>query len=345
MKLDATVRGIPLEEVADWSRRCEALGFDGLFSTETNNDPFLPPTLAAATTSNVELGTGVALAFPRSPMQVAYTGWDLQGLTRGRFVLGLGSQVRAHIERRFSAPWDRPARRMADFALAVRAIWKAWADETPLSYEGDFYRHTLMPPDFRPRTHDHRVPPILLAGVRPRMIEVAGEVADGLLVHPLQTPRYLRETVLPAIERGLEASGRRRDTFQLSVCLFTASTEAETDAIRRRIAFYASTPGYRHVLEPDGWGDLCERLHQLSRTGGWDEMPALVPDELLDSVCVRAADGAGVAEGIARRYAAVADRINLHAGRRSDPEGWTDLAAALPDAVAAVDQTGRDVRL
>lgn len=344
MKLDATLRGIPLEEVGSWSRRCEGLGFDGLFSTETNNDPFLPLALAGAATSRVELGTGVALALPRSPMQVAYTGWDLQGLTGGRFVLGLGTQVRAHIERRFGAQWDRPARRIADFALAVRAIWEAWASEAPLSYEGDFYRHTLMPPDFRPRAHDHGVPPILLAGVRPRMIEIAGEVADGLLVHPLQTPRYIRETVLPAIERGLQTSGRSRDAFQLSVCLFTASTEEETEAIRRRVAFYASTPGYRHVLEPDGWGELCEKLHHLSRSGGWDEMPALVPDELLDSVCVRAADGTGVAAGIADRYAGIADRVNLHAGRRADPEQWTDLAAALPGAVRAADQAGGDAR-
>jgi probable F420-dependent oxidoreductase len=337
LKLDATLRGIAPEEVVSWAQRCEALGFDGLFSTETNNDPFLPLALAAGGTERVELGTGVALAFPRSPMQVAYTGWDLQGLTRGRFVLGLGSQVRAHVERRFSAPWDRPGPRMRDFARAVRAIWTAWADGTPLDYQGEFYRHTLMPPDFRPRPHDRGVPPIMLAGVRPRMIEIAGEVADGLLVHPLQTPRYLRDTVLGAIERGLERSGRSRSAFELSVCLFTATTDEETEAVRRRIAFYASTPGYRHVLEPDGWGELCERLHRLSRTGGWDAMPGLVPDELLDSVCVRGVDGAAVAAGIARRYAGLADRVNLHVGRRADPGRWAGLAAALPDAVGAAE--------
>lgn len=330
MKLDVTLRGIPLEEVASWSRECEELGFDGVFSTETNNDPFLPLTLAAEATTRVELGTGIAIALPRSPMQVAYTGWDLQGLSGGRFVLGLGSQVRAHIERRFSAEWDKPARRIADFTLAVRAIWRAWADDTPLSYEGDFYTHTLMPPDFRPRKHDHGIPPIMVAGVRPKMIEIGGEVADGLLVHPLQTPRYLRETVLPAVERGLETSERRRDDFQVSVCLFTSSSEEETEAVRRRIAFYASTPGYRHVLEPDGWGDLCEELHQLSRTGGWDEMAALVPDELLDSVCVRAETGAGVAAEVARRYSGIADRINLHAGKLAETGRWTELAAAFP---------------
>ena len=262
-------------------------------------------------------------------MPVAYTGWDLQGLSGGRFVLGLGSQVRAHVERRFSAQWDKPARRIADFTLAVKAIWTAWADDTPLSYEGDFYTHTLMPPDFRPREHDYGVPPIIMAGVRPKMIEIVGEVADGLLVHPLQTPQYLRDTVLPAIERGLETSQRSREDYQVSVCLFTSSSEEETETVRRRIAFYASTPGYRHVLEPDGWGDLCEQLHQLSRTGGWDEMAALIPDELLDSVCVRAENGAGVAAEIARRYSGIADRINLHAGKLADTERWTELAAAF----------------
>jgi probable F420-dependent oxidoreductase len=344
LKLDATLRGIAPEEVASWAQRCEALGFAGLFSTETNNDPFLPLVLAAGATGRVELGTGVALAFPRSPMQVAYTGWDLQGLTQGRFVLGLGTQVRAHVERRFSAPWDRPAARMADFARAVRAIWTAWSDGTPLDYQGDFYRHTLMPPDFRPRPHSHGIPPILLAGVRPRMIEIAGEVADGLLVHPLQTPRFVRDSVLPAIERGLERSGRGRDAFELSVCLFTATSDEESEDVRRRIAFYASTPGYRHVLEPDGWGELCERLHQLSRTGGWDEMPGLVPDELLDAVCVRAADGAAVAAAIAQRYDGLAGRVNLHVGRRADPERWAELAAALPDAVGAADAAATAAR-
>lgn len=337
LKLDATLRGIPLGEVAAWAAHCERLGFDGLCATETNNDPFLPLALAADATSRVALGTGVALAFPRSPMQVAYTGWDLQGLSGGRFVLGLGSQVRAHVERRFGATWSQPARRMRDFALAVRAIWTAWADGTPLDYVGEFYRHTLMPPDFRPRPHAHMVPPIVLAGVRPRMIEVAGEVADGLLIHPFQTPDYVRETVLPSVKHGLEIGGRPPGDVELSVCVFTATDEEESEAARRRIAFYGSTLAYRHVLELHGWGELFERLHALSRSGGWDEMPALVGDEVLDTLVVRGEDGAAVAAELVRRYGDLASRVNLHVGRRADPERWAGLASALPAAGARRD--------
>lgn len=327
MKLDATLRGIEPEQVADFAVRCEQAGLQRLLSTETNNDPFLALILAAAATTEIELGTGVALALPRNPMQLAYTGWDLQGLARGRFVLGLGSQVRAHIERRFGAPWDGPARRIREFVAATRAIWTAWAEGSPLRYEGELYRHTLMPPDFRPVAHGQPVPPIVLAGVRPRMIELAGEIADGLLVHPLQTPDYLRETVLPAIEGGLKTSGRERCALELSVCLFTACTDRESEAVRRRVAFYASTPGYRHVLEPHGWGELCEELHRLSRSGDWQKMPSLIPDELLDLVAVRAPNAAGIAAEISHRYSGLADRINLHAGERSDLDAWTDLAA------------------
>ena len=329
LKLDATARGIPLEEVAGWAARCEELGLHGLYSTETGNDPFLPLALAAGATSRVELGTGVALAFPRSPMQVAYTGWDLQGLSGGRFVLGLGSQVRAHVERRFGATWSHPARRMRDFVLAVRAIWSAWAEGSPLAYEGEFYRHTLMPPDFRPRPHGHRIAPIVLAGVRARMIEVAGEVADGLLIHPFQTPDYIRETVLPSVERGLEQGGREPGDVELSACVFTATTEEESEAARRRIAFYGSTPGYRHVFELHGWGGLFERLHGLSRSGGWEEMPGLISDEVLDTFAVRGAGGEQVAAELARRYGGLVSRVNLHAGLRADPERWAELAAAL----------------
>ncbi len=328
LKLDATLRGIPLEETAAWAARCEELGFDGLFSTETNNDPFLPLALVAGATSRVTLGTGVALAFPRSPMQVAHTGWDLQGLSGGRFVLGLGSQVRAHVERRFSATWSQPARRMRDFVLAVRAIWTAWRDRAPLAYAGEFYEHTLMPPDFRPRPHAHALPPIVLAGVRPRMIEVAGEVADGLLVHPLQSPHYIRETVLPSVRRGLEIGERRPDEIELSVCVFTATTPEESEAARRRIAFYGSTPAYRQVLEMHGWGELFERLHALSRSGSWDEMPALVSDEVLDTFAVRGADGAAVAGELERRYGDLVSRVNLHVGDTADPERWAGLAGA-----------------
>lgn len=347
MRLDATLRGIAPEQVADFASTCEQAGFDRLLSTETNNDPFLALVLAATVTTRIELGTGVALALPRNPMQLAYTGWDLQRLTGGRFVLGLGSQVRAHIERRFGTQWEGPARRIRDFVLAMRSIWSSWAEGTSLHYEGEFYRHTLMPPDFRPAPHGHRVPPIILAGVQTRMIELAGEVADGLIVHPLHTPRFLREAVLPALERGLQRSGRDGQRLELTVCLLTACSEEESEAVRRRIAFYASTPGYREVLKAHGWSELCDELHRLSRSGGWDRMSALVPDELLDIVAVRAADAAGLASEITRRYTGLAGRVNLHAGARSDLQAWAELATALrarerqscPEVSPPTDQT------
>jgi probable F420-dependent oxidoreductase len=329
MRVYATTRGVPLPEAAGWACRCEDAGFDGAFSTETNNDPFLPLALAAPSTQRLRLGTGVALAFPRTPMEVAYTAWDLQALSGGRFMLGLGSQVRAHVERRFGVPWSRPAARMREFVLALRAIWTAWADGAPLSFEGEFYRHTLMPPGFRPTPQPHGAPPILLAGVRSRMVEVAGEVADGLIVHPLQSERFLRERVLPALERGAERGGRARQDLEVSLALFVATSEQESEEVRRRIAFYASTPGYREVLDLHGWGDLFEELHALSRTGGWDRMAALVPDEVLDTFAVRGHDAAAVANEITRRYGTLVDAVNLHAPERSDLDRWEGIPAAL----------------
>ncbi len=329
MIIDATLRGIPLREVPAWSRRCEELGFGGLFATETNNDPFLPAALAAEHTSRVQVGTGIAIAFPRSPMQVAYTAWDLQGLARGRFVLGLGTQVRAHVERRFSATWSRPADRMREYVAALGAIWSAWEDGTKLDFRGDFYQHTLMPPAFHAARHQHGRPPVFLAGVRPGMLEVAGEVADGLLIHPFHTQEYLRDTLAPALGRGLAKAGRGRDAVQLSLSLFAAVTPQETEEVRRRIAFYASTPAYRQVLEARGWGELFTELHELSRTGGWERMPALVTDEVLDAVAVRGTSADEVAKEALRRYGALVDRINLHAGEHSDPARWSAVVAAF----------------
>jgi probable F420-dependent oxidoreductase len=329
LRLDATIRGVALGDVAEWAHRCETMQFDGVFATETNNDPFITLTLAATRTSRLRLGTGIAIAPPRSPMHLAYTGWEMQDLAGGRFILGLGSQIRAHVERRFSASWERPAERMREMILALRAIWDAWRTGEQLRFEGAIYRHTLMPPAFRPRPHLHPPPPIFLAGVRERMIRVAGEVSDGLLVHPLQSPRYLRETVVPALERGLESAGRRREDVPISVAVLVATSEAETEEIRRRIAFYGSTPAYHGVLLAHGWQTLGTRLHELSRSGGWAEMTALVDDEVLDTFAVRAPDGVAAAAEIHRRYDGVADRVNLHAAEVSDLRRWSGLAEAM----------------
>ena len=214
-------------------------------------------------------------------MDVAYTAWDLQALSDGRFALGLGSQVRAHIERRYGAVWSSPAARMREYVLALRAIWDAWESGGELDFRGEFYSHTLMPPNFRPAPAGQPRPPVLLAGVRERMTEVAGEVADGFLGHAFCTAEVLREVTLPALERGLERGGRARGDLEITASVFVATSDEEWEACRRRVAFYGSTPGYRHVLDHHGLGTLFETLYEKSKSGAWVEMPALVDDDVL----------------------------------------------------------------
>lgn len=334
MKLDVSMRGPALADVPAWARRAEHLGVDGIFTTETNHDPFLPLALAAEHTDRVELGTGIALAFPRSPMTLAYQAWDLHDLARGRFVLGLGAQVRAHVVRRFSAQYEHPARRMRELCTAVRAIWEAWATGGDLDVRGEFYTHTLMPPAFRPGPARYGLPRLWLAGVKEGMVEVAGEVADGLLVHPLQTERYLRDTLAPALQRGLQRAGRRREDLEVSVALFAVGSDGEREDVRRRIAFYGSTPAYRHVLEAHGWEQLGAQLHELSRTGGWDRMAALVPDEVVETVAVCGSTPDEIVARVHERYRGIADRVNLHAGDRVDLDAWAPLIGAFAAARA-----------
>lgn len=331
MELDATVRGFDLAHVAAWARRCEELGVGRLWTTETNHDPFFPLVLAAGATEHVGLATGVAIALPRSPMHLAYSAWDLQALSAGRFVLGVGSQIKPHIRHRFSSVWDKPVSRMRELVLAVKAIHTAWQEDAPLEFRGDFYRHTLMPPAFRPeRGGPWGPPPVVMAAYRAPMLEAAGEVADGVIVHPLNSVRYVTGTVLPAVGRGLARSGRRREDFELTLCLFTAQTEEEVEEVRRRISFYASTPTYRDTLTAEGLDDVAAELHRLSTTGGWDAMPSLITDEILDLFAVRGSGGAEVAAEIHRRYGGLVERINLHAGERAEPERWAEIASAFP---------------
>lgn len=328
--IDVTIRGVPLSEAGDWAARAEALGVDGVVATETNNDPFLPLTLAAGTTSRVQLGTGIAVAFPRSVMQTAYTSWDLQALTDGRFVLGLGTQVSAHVRRRYGAVWSQPAARMREYALALRAIWDAWETGEPLDFRGEFSTHTLMPPAFRPRPQPHGAPPIWLAAVRERMLEVAGEVADGVLVHPLQTEEYVRQVIRPALDRGADKAGRPAGSCAIAVAQLVAPDEQQREAGRRRVAFYASTPGYRGVLDLHGWGALGERLHGMSLDGAWDRMAAEVPDEMLDAI-VLSGEPAAIAAAARARTDGLVERINVSAPEREDLDAVADVVSALVD--------------
>ena len=329
MKIDATLRAVGIGAVAAESARAETLGFDGLFVTERNGDPFLAVALAATGTRRLDLGTAAALAFPRSPMEVAYTAWDLQALSGGRFQLGLATQVRAHVERRFSAVWSDPAERMREFVLALRSIWTAWRDGGPLAFEGRFYRHTLMPPAFRPADHGHPFPKVLVGGVGPAMVEVAGAVADGLLLHPLHSPETLARLTLPALTRGLTSAGRRREDVEVHAAVLVATSDAEWEDARRRVAFYGSTPAYRPVLAVHGWEDRFEELHRRTRAGAWDDLASVVDDDMLAAFVVRASGPEETAAALLRRYAGVADRVSLNAGERSDLDRWADVARHL----------------
>jgi len=336
LRVDAPLALASLAAAGDEARRLEALGYDGAFSFDGPHDPFFPLVQAAAATEHLELFTGVAIAFARSPMLLAQIGHDLQLLSKGRFRLGLGSQVRAHIERRFSQPWSRPAARMREYVEALRAIWSCWNEGTRLDFRGDFYTHTLMPPLLAPAPCPFGAPPVWLAGVGPRMTEVAGAVADGFLVHPFHTPAFLDGVTKPALERGLASAGRTRRDLSVSLQVLVASgrdadeIERARGAVRAQIAFYASTPAYRGVLESCGRAELHPRFHALSRRGDWRAMAGLVDDELLEAVAVCAAPGA-LAERIAGRCAGFADRVSLVAPWQRDAGVFAGVVRALRD--------------
>jgi probable F420-dependent oxidoreductase len=313
LKVDAAVSS-QLTNVAQAAAKLERRGYDCCWTAEINHDPFLPLVLAAEHTTRIELGTSIAVAFARNPMTVANVGWDLQEYSEGRFILGLGSQVQAHIEKRFSMPWSQPVRRMREFVLALHEIWGCWRDGTKLRFEGDFYTHKLMTPMFTPEPQPHPFPKVFVAAVGEVMTEMCGEVADGLLAHAFTTKRYFEEVTIPALRRGMERSGRQRSDFQLSAPIFvvTGETEGELSAAaagtRKQIAFYGSTPAYRKVLELHGWGDLHTELHRLSLQGEWDVMGSLIDDEILEAFAV-VAPLDEVASKIRDRCDGVIDRV------------------------------------
>ena len=313
LKVDAAVaRG--LANIAQAASKRERRGYDGCWTAEINHDPFLPLVLAAEHTTRIELGTSIAVAFARNPMTVANVGWDLQAYSDGRFILGLGSQVQAHIEKRFSMPWSQPVRRMREFVLALHEIWSCWRDGTKLRFEGDFYTHKIMTPMFTPEPQPHPFPKVFVAAVGEAMTEMCGEVADGLIAHAFTTKRYFEEVTTPALLRGMQRSGRERSEFQLSCPIFVVTGESEDElaagalGTRKQIAFYGSTPAYRKVLELHGWGDLHTELHRLSLQGEWDVMGSLIDDEILEAFAVVAPLDT-VASKIRDRCDGVIDRV------------------------------------
>ncbi len=334
MKVDAALTITKLEAVAAAAPEIEAAGYDGIFSFEGQHDPFFPLLLAAEHTERVQLTTAVAIAFARNPMTLAQTAYDLQLASHGRFRLGLGTQIKPHIEKRFSMPWSQPVERMRELVLAIRAIWACWHEGTPLDFRGDFYHHTLMTPFFNPGPSPYGLPGIFLAGVGPRMTEMAGEVADGFIVHPFGSERSLRELTIPAVERGAARAGRSVADIEVAFPLMAviADTDDELaqgrDAMRPRLAFYGSTPAYKVILDVHGWGDLQPELNRLSKTGDWGTMSALITDEMVDAFSVSGTtDGIGAV--IRERYGDLVQRVSFDTGSRLDPSRAAQVMAGL----------------
>ena len=302
----------------DWTARAaEDLGFAGLWTSETKHDAFLPLVIAANGTRRIQLGTSVAIAFSRSPMETAQTAWDLQDLSGGRFILGLGTQVKAHVTRRFSMPWGRPAARLREYIHALHAIWESFQTEGPLNFEGEFYRHTLMSPFFNPGPIEQPEIPVFIAGVNTRLARLAGELCDGFHVHPFHSPEYVRQTVKPAISEGASQAGRAPDRVELATSVFVVAAEKEQEAskqresVRSQLSFYASTPTYSTVLETHGWQEVGERLGVLAREKRWPEMPELINDEMLHAFAVEAAPDE-VGSALEERYEGLIDRVALY---------------------------------
>ncbi|QQS25202.1 MAG: LLM class F420-dependent oxidoreductase [Actinomycetota bacterium] len=336
MKVDGGI-GMDLTKAGAAAKEAEEAGYSGIWTAETGHDPFFPLLLAAEHTEQIEVGTSIAVAFARNPMLLAHIGWDLQAFSKGRFVLGLGSQIKPHITKRFSMPWSHPAARMREMIQAVRAIWDTWLNGNPLAFRGEFYTHTLMTPFFTPQAADlgdFGPPKIFLAGVGELMTEVAGEVCDGFICHGFTTERYLREVTLPALRRGREKAGLTMEGFEIVGPSFvvTGADEAELTAAatgtRQQIAFYGSTPAYRPVLELHGWGGLQDELNTLSKQGRWVEMGELIDDEILHTFAV-VGEPEQIAGAIHDRYGDVISRISFYAPYRSDPERWRRVLADL----------------
>jgi probable F420-dependent oxidoreductase len=331
MKLDASIGfATDLRDVGPLARTAEAIGFDAIWTSETQHDPFLPLTHVAAQTARLKFGTAVAIAFARSPVIVAHTAWDLAKQSNGRFVLGLGTQVKAHIERRFGMTWTAPVPRLREYVQAIRAVWKAWQTGEKLNFRGEEYQLTLMTPFFSPGPIDHPNVPIFIAGVGMPLCKLAGEVADGFHVHPYHTRQYLCDVVLPAIEAGARKADRDRKSIEVATMAFVALNEQEIAAQRQQVAFYASTPSYRPVLDRHSWGKVGEELGSLAARGRWAEMPRLITDEMLETFVI-IGDWHDIGEKLHAKYDGLLDRVGLYRPvvHGVEEEQWSQLVHAL----------------
>jgi len=314
LKIDSSLMFDPVK-VGDMAAELEQAGFDGAYTFEGQHDPFITLAAAAMKTQRLELMTSIAVAFARNPMSLAYQANDLQLLSSGRFILGLGTQVKAHIERRFNMPWSKPAARMREMVQALKEIWRCWETGDRLNFEGEFYQHSLMVPTFAPPANPYGAPPIYIAGVGPLMTQVAAEVGEGLFVHPFHSPRSLAELTLPAVEKGLAQAGNVRGDFQIAAQVITATglNEEELQAAefsaRNQIAFYGSTPAYLPVLQAHGWEAFQPEANRLTKEGKWAELAALVDDEMLNTFAV-VGEPPAVAQQIVDRFSGQVERVS-----------------------------------
>ncbi len=312
MKFDAGLPLVGLKDIPAIARAAEEIGFDALWTQETQHDPFLPCALIAEHTTRLNFGTAIAVSFARSPANLAYTAWDLAAQSDGRFILGLGTQVKPHIERRFGQPWpESPVKKLREQIEVIRAIWDCWQNGTKLNYRGEYYKITLMSPFFNAGTIAHPNIPIYIAGVNTGLAKLAGEICDGFHVHPFHSLRYLKEIVLPAIDEGAAKEGRSRKDITISVTLFVATTPEEMNFARAQVSFYASTPSYRPVMDLHGWTDVAEKLSGHASKGEWMEMPMLITDEMLNEFAV-VTDENGLADTLKKRYEGIADRLTIY---------------------------------
>ena len=315
-------------------KNLEDIGYDGGFSFEAKHDPFLSLAVAAEHTKTLRLGTAIAIAFARNPMNLANLGYDMQAISGGRFLLGLGTQVRPHIEKRFSSTWSKPAKRMREIVLAIRAIWDCWEGNSELNFRGEFYRHSIMIPAFNPGPNPYGPPPIFTGGFGPLMTRVAGEVADGFFAHPFTTRKSLLENSLPALKKGLVDSGRSREDLEIicSTLVVTADTaeqfEASKLAARKQLGFYGSTPAYLPTLACHGWGDLHQELNSLSKQGRWDDMTGLISEEILETIAV-VGERREIAGKLKQRLEGIADGVSITHNRYPDPQQWADIVTQM----------------
>jgi probable F420-dependent oxidoreductase len=335
MKLDAALPPAPLAEVPKIARAAEAVGFSALWTTETHHDPFLPHALIAEHTTRISSGTGIAVSFSRSPTTIAYTAWDLAAQSQGRFILGLGTQVKAHIERRFGMEWPASVTgKLREQIQVIRALWETWQTGAPLNFRGEYYKITLMSPFFNPGPNDYPEIPIYIAGVNPGLAKLAGELCDGFHIHPFHTAGYLSEVLVPAVVEGAAKTGRERADLSLAASVFAATSDEEREACRQSISFYASTPSYRAVLAHHGWLEVGEKLSALAARGQWQEMPGLITDDILAEFCTQAESPAEMAAALQQRYGSLADRLALYIPYfpEDKDEWWRELAQAFHGA-------------